>query len=413
MEQDKTLSTPLDRVTVLDALRGFALLGVVLMHMLQHYSIFSFSGAEQPEPLFPVADEVIRWIGRNVISGRFINIFAFLFGLSFFIQMDRAARKGIDFRARFIWRMIILFVIGLIGNCFYSGEIMTIYAIFGIIMVFLYKVKSWVLMIIVALLLLGTPRILQTSYDKIVKTEQVENTTNRRDQRQTSRRSPPPEKPSFVNSVKHNFTRGLQGKLNYQFGMFGRGYITLALFVLGLMAGRIRFFEKVQSEKKRNLNLFIGSIIVVLLISWLNGLLVPQGSFGRPGTGDMPPVLFAMMSLNDMSTVAFSGALVMGFVTLYQNKIFRRYLDVMSPHGRMGLTNYQVQSIIGCFLFSMWAFGPIFGNWGETQVFILGLFIYIVQVIYSKYWLQYFLYGPLEWAWRSATYLKLQPFRRE
>lgn len=105
MEQNKTLSTPLNRVTLLDALRGFSLLGVILMHMLQQFSIFSFS-PDVREPLFPAMDEVVQWIGQHVIMGRFINIFAFLFGLSFFIQLDRAAKKGIDFRGRFIWRMV-------------------------------------------------------------------------------------------------------------------------------------------------------------------------------------------------------------------------------------------------------------------------------------------------------------------
>lgn len=84
MEQNKTLSTPLNRITLLDALRGFALLGVILMHMLQQFSIFSFS-LEIRQPLFPAMDATVQWIGQNIIMGRFINIFAFLFGLSFFI----------------------------------------------------------------------------------------------------------------------------------------------------------------------------------------------------------------------------------------------------------------------------------------------------------------------------------------
>ena len=85
-----------NRIVVIDALRGFALLGVVLVHMQQHYSIFNFGAFAPTEPLFPVLDEWISWLNRNVLMGRFINIFAFLFGMSFFIQMDRAAKKGVD-----------------------------------------------------------------------------------------------------------------------------------------------------------------------------------------------------------------------------------------------------------------------------------------------------------------------------
>jgi len=129
MEQSKTLSTPLSRVTLLDALRGFALLGVISMHMIQQFSIFSFS-PETRQPLFPLMDGAVSWIGQNILMGRFINIFALLFGLSFFIQLDRAAKKGIDFRGRFIWRMVVMLFIGLIGNSFYSGEIIAVYAVF-------------------------------------------------------------------------------------------------------------------------------------------------------------------------------------------------------------------------------------------------------------------------------------------
>jgi uncharacterized protein len=78
----------------------------------------------------------------------------------------------------------------------------------------------------------------------------------------------------------------------------------------------------------------------------------------------------------------------------------------------MGLTNYVMQNVVGCFLFSTWAFGAIFGRWGTAELFASGFVLYITQAVISKYWMKYYLYGPFEWLWRSATYLKLQPFRK-
>ena len=75
MGQNQTVKD--NRITVIDALRGFALLGVVLVHMQQHYSIFNFGAFTPTEPAFPVLDEWIGWLTRNVLMGRFINIFAF------------------------------------------------------------------------------------------------------------------------------------------------------------------------------------------------------------------------------------------------------------------------------------------------------------------------------------------------
>lgn len=131
----------------------------------------------------------------------------------------------------------------------------------------------------------------------------------------------------------------------------------------------------------------------------------------RPGES-IPVSQLATMALSDIKAVFLSGALAMGFIILYQIKGICRCLDILSPYGRMGLTNYEMQNIIGCFLFSMWAFGSFFGQLGTTELFVLGLIVYTLQVIFSRYWMKYFLYGPLEWFWRSATYLKLQSFRK-
>ena len=406
---EKSLSTPLSRIILLDSLRGFSLLGVILMHMLQQFSIPS--PPEARVPLFPEMDETIQWIGQNFIMGRFINIFAFLFGLSFFIQLDRAAKKGTDFRGRFIWRMFVMLLIGLIGNCFYRGEIISLYAIFGIVLVLLYRAKSWILISLAAILLLGIPRIIQVSYTAFYKTEQSELTQQPEQRRVVV--DAEPTKPTFLNTVKYNFTEGLKGKLNYQFGFFGRGYLTLALFILGLVIGRTRFFEKAQSSKTLA-RLFITFVICVILLTLLVSVF-PELNFYALMSGDSENIWsgLAVMTFNDMKTVVFSGAIVMGFAWLYQNRYFTKYLDVFSPYGRMGLTNYEMQGVIGCFLFSLWAFGSTFQSWGITELFLLGIAIYVLQLVFSGFWLKRFLYGPLEWFLRSATYLKKQPFRKK
>jgi uncharacterized protein len=414
MEQVKSLSSPLKRITVLDALRGFALLGVILIHMLQRFGIYAIP-SEQTDPRFPALDEAIQWIGQNIIMGRFINVFAFLFGLSFFIQMNSAAKKGIDFRKRFVWRMFLLFVLGLLAHSFYNLEIISVYAVFGLLMIPLYRVKNWTLVALACLLLAGTPRIIQATISNSAISGQAEKQPN------TSNAQAPvvvPEyisDPSFLNSAKHNYTERLEGKLNYQFGMVGRGYVTFAVFLLGLVVGRLRFFEEVSIKKKRNLLLFLGFVLATLLISWIKSMLPPVElrTLFSPAGNYISPALLTVQALDDINLVLFSGALAMGFIILYQTKTVGKYLDVLSPYGRMGLTNYIMQGMIGSLLFSMWAFGSTFSGWHPTELFLLGIIIYVAQIIVSKYWLKHFIYGPLEWLWRSATYLQLQPFRKK
>jgi uncharacterized protein len=414
MNKNTSLSSPLKRITVLDALRGFALLGVILMHMIQHFGIRSLP-SENEILSSPVLDSAVQWIGNNIIMGRFINIFAFLFGLSFFIQMDRAAKKGVDFRFRFVWRMILLMVMGLVTHSFFNLEIISLYGFFGLLMLPLYRVKNWILLLIVAFLLLGGPRFIRAvNHNSSIELEQTD-TTERVNNQQRPRTQPEHlANPSFLNSAKHNYEERLPGKLNYQFGYIGRGYITFALFIIGLIVGRLHFFEKLDERKKQNSYLFIGFVISTLLVIWLQSTLPPPNFsiLFRPSGQYMPSSLLAVLTLQDLELVLFSGALTVGFVLLYQTLKFGKYLDILSPYGRTALTNYIMQGVIGAILFSPWALGSIFSNWGVASLFLLGIVIYVVQIVCSKYWLKQFLYGPLEWLWRSGTYLKWQPFKK-
>jgi len=421
MDKNISLSAPLKRITVLDALRGFALFGVIIMHMLQHFGYRSGIGPQEAFS-FPVLDEAFQWIGNNIIMGRFINIFAFLFGLSFFIQMDRAARKGIDFRGRFVWRMIILMTMGLLCHSFYNLEIISIYGFFGLLLIPLYKVKNWVLMVIFMFFLIGGPRLIKvthhnynTAIELASKNENIA-TDEPRPNFQRSRELPEHIKnPSFFNSAKYNYEERLLGKINYQFGLIGRGFITYALFVFGFLIGRIRFFEKLEEQRSQNIKLFFGFTLATGMVILIINAMPPVNlrMLFRPDGQIIPTSLVIARALEDISMVLSSAALTIGFILMYQTAKFGKYLEVLSPYGRTGLTNYIMQGVIGAFLFSLWAFGAVFGGWGATALFVLGILIYIIQIILSKYWLKYYLYGPLEWLWRSLTYLKFQPYKRK
>lgn len=463
MEKPKLLTQ--GRITVIDALRGFALLGVVLVHMNQHYSNFAW-GMPPREPVLSGLDSFVGWLVANVLMGRFINIFAFLFGMSFFIQMDRAAQKGIDFRGRFLWRMVVLFVIGLVGSAFYSGDILSLYAVYGVVLVLLYKCKNWVLLVLAVFLLGGGPKLAMMQYDKMTATEQQQQMPpfnmpmphnesqpmgegaegvvgepqaqpqprplhpamaqgehggslgeRPAEMRPPGRMGggfggpmPQMEKPSFWTTAKQNLIGGMYSKINYQYRMTSRGFITLALFILGFIVGRLRFFETVHLRRRRNWILLAGFVLAWYVVGWIITLFPqPQGFMMFA-----PPTATSIVrtAMSDIQTVIFSAALTMLFVVLYQLPIIRTCLDVLAPYGKMGLTNYVSQSIIGAILFASWAFGATFGTWSATETFLLGLGVYVAQIIFSALWLKYFKYGPLEWFWRTATYMKMQPFKK-
>jgi len=413
-EQTKSFSIPQERIKVIDALRGFTLLGVLIAHVMQRYSISN--NLPRLEPLFPNMDANIQLFVRNFVSGKFIIIFSFLFGLSFFIQMDRASKKGIDFRKRFLWRMVVLLAIGMFGNLFYSQDILPIYAILGFIMVLFYNLKNWLLIVIASILLLGTPRFLSTVYNSLTTTEQVVVETSNRDTSRTatSASSQNIETKSFFESAYDNVTTGFGRKWNIQFGPSARGYITFALFLLGIIVGRMRFFENVHIRKKQNIILFAGFVIAAIILNYAISLFPQQGVRITSTTSwdiSLLPRLTSM-ALSDIRNLAYAGAYVMGFIVLFQINSIGKYLNILTPYGRMGLSNYVAQSILGAVIFSMWGLGSIFGNLGQTQLLLLALLIYTIQIIVSNYWMKYFIYGPFEWLWRSATYMKWQSFKK-
>ena len=430
MENPKSLSMTNNRITVIDALRGFALLGVLLTHMISHFGYFTVADAVR-EPLFSGMDSIIGWINTNMLTGRFVNIFAFLFGLSFFIQMDRAAAKGVDFRRRFLWRMAILYAIGVVNTIFFSGDILTFYACLGVIMVALYKWRNWALMLLTFLLLCGGPRFcgaLLLSPNQSAQTTEVIPSDNSDVNADEISQPNPAEwsaddnpardfvkqmgSQTFADSVKMNIVFGLLGKIMFQFVATNRGFITLALFILGLIVGRLRFFETLHLHPRRNMILFVIFAVGLGVVNWLISLF-PQNNFANFFVGGVQSYeSIALMSLQDIATVLLSATLVMGFVVLYQLPMVAKVLVVLAPYGRMGLTNYVSQSVIGAMIFAPWAFGATFAACGVTEIFLLGLVIYVAQIVVSALWLKYFKYGPLEWFWRTATYMKIQPFKK-
>lgn len=126
------------RIEAVDALRGFALMAIVLLHSLEHYNIFY---GESPRA------EWLQWLDAKTIeiiyflfAGKAYATFSLLFGFSFYIQMRNARRRGDDFRARFAWRMLLLVGFSQFHALFYNGDILLLYAVCGLILI---PASSW------------------------------------------------------------------------------------------------------------------------------------------------------------------------------------------------------------------------------------------------------------------------------
>jgi uncharacterized protein len=186
----------------------------------------------------------------------------------------------------------------------------------------------------------------------------------------------------------------------------GRGYLTFAFFLLGMWIGRTRLLENLQTNaatlKKIILWSFVGTIAMIPLFWYLFSQM--ESIFDFTSWWSM----FALTAYDNFNFF-FTIFLAAGFVYLFESPKMQKTLSWFAPYGRMALTNYVFQSLIGTFLFFNWGLGQA-GQFRNIELLIIGFMIIGAQMIISWYWMKKFKYGPIEWLWRSLTYLKVQPF---
>ena len=138
---------PNTRIDAADILRGFAIGGIVIIHFLEHLNFYNF-----PEPTS--IDQTVWDTVFFLLANKMYAIFSLLFGLSFFVQHDNQAQKGKDFRLRFAWRMVLLMIWGLLDLVFFNGDILTVYAVCGWLLIPFIRMSNKVLKFIAFLLML-------------------------------------------------------------------------------------------------------------------------------------------------------------------------------------------------------------------------------------------------------------------
>ena len=140
------------RIEVVDALRGFAVMAIILLHNIEHFNLYNFP--EATTDFMKALDKGVWDTLFFLFSGKAYAIFALLFGFSFFIQFDNQARKGKDFRLRFFWRLMLLFFIGCFNASFFPGEILVLYSILGIVLIPVCKLSNKMVLAIAVFLML-------------------------------------------------------------------------------------------------------------------------------------------------------------------------------------------------------------------------------------------------------------------
>lgn len=397
------MSTP--RIEVVDALRAFALAGILQVN------IQSFVwGAGDPlgffiEPPGPL-DTAVYLLIATFVSSKFLSIFAFLFGLGFALQWRSLRRRwsGADARALYRRRLWFLLLLGLAhGALLYYGDILATYALVAFLLLLYAESRPAALVASTARWWLGHALLVVAGTVVFEGLRQA-----------LPPEGDPAQVPDWALERLALYTQGncveLVGpRVADYLSVLGSTVVLgvpqiMGLFLLGAIAGRLGWLAHPQRHAqvwRAATRIGLAALPFAAAGAWLN-----FQAF-RDSPGDPTSVGVAFQSKGALVACLY----VATFVRWQQQPATRRLIAWLAPAGRMPLTNYVVQSVIMGLLLSGCGLG-VGAALGRAELALLALLIVAVQVVASRAWIARFGQGPLEALWRQATYGKAAAARR-
>ena len=382
----KPSTLPNTRIDAADILRGFAIGGIVIIHFLEHLNFFKF-----PEPTAldqSVWDFVFFWLANKMYA-----IFSLLFGLSFFIQHDNQAQKGKDFRPRFAWRMVLLALLGLFDLMFFNGDILLVYAVCGLLILPFIRLSNKILIGIALFFMLQPIELVYIIMGFLNPDLQPLNLGSNE---AFAAIIPAQIDGSFWDVAYASLKYGLP--VNFTWAIeHGRFTQTIFLFITGIILGRCRFLYDEGENRQHWKNMMFYSIVAFVFLYPLQKYI--------PGKVDNVCVA---NSLSVMLKMWMNLSMMFFYVTcitwLYYCTNIGKKLIVIAPYGKMSLTNYMTQSILGSMLFYGWGFG-LYQYCGHTISLLMGIAFIFMQYIFCRWWLKSHKRGPFEDLWRKGTWI--------
>ena len=378
------------RLHVVDALRGFAIVSIMLLHNIEHFDFYYFP-QNLPEWM-KLLDGKTWEIMFFLFGGKSYAIFSLLFGLTFFIQDNNQQKKGKDFRGRFAWRLLLLLGFGLINSAFYEGDILTFYALVGFALIPVARLNTKTVLIIASILMLQP----YEWYNFFFGLQHPEiAVSNPESWAYFGRAGEYIPGDSLLKTMYGNLTNGKTGVFIWCWEE-GRVFQTAALFMLGMVAGRMNLF----SQSKGNMKFwFITLLVAVLSFVLLYYLKLNIAEWIQAGAVQRP----LLRIVTSVSNVSFMFVLVSSFVLLFFT-VASKVLHIFSSLGKMSMSNYIMQSILGSFIYYGFGLG-LYQYTGASYSMLIGVALAVFQGVFSSWWMKNHKQGPLESIWHKLTWI--------
>ncbi|AHY59405.1 DUF418 domain-containing protein [Stenotrophomonas rhizophila] len=377
-----------ERIDAIDAVRGFALAGILVVNSLVFASTFYGTGLSTPDVSW--LDTLIGGLVSAVFELKFYLLFSFLFGYSVTLQIRSAERSGTRFMPRMLRRQAGLFVIGAIhAVLLFHGDILTTYAVLGLVLLALRKrtdrflttlaviltVATGLLWAGIAVWQAGLPVLDQTDMARSMILAAAENW-----------RDNPMQIIAGHLAALADFLPLL---------LLLQAPTALAMFLLGYVAGRHEMFKHLETVRQN----WAGRIYT---LGWLVG--VPGALAYALGSTFFPATHLetAGLAVSVVTAPLLSAAMALGVLDLLSRPAAAGLRSLLAAAGRMALTNYLLQSVLLALVFHGYGLGLV-NRLSMVQLVIVDGLIFAMQLLASTFWLARFRYGPLEWLLRALT----------
>jgi uncharacterized protein len=424
-----------ERIIILDSLRGFAILGILLMNIpgfgIAPTAISDFS--VQPQGTL----NYFFWyvFGPGVFEGSMRGIFSMLFGAGMYIFVTRLEKRttGLMPAEYFLRRQLWLLVFGIFHAyvLFWFWDILYHYAICGIILFAFRRLAPKKLFIAAGVcLLLMTVVENKDLYQRksvirkgelvaAIDTTKTKLTDKQKEELEAmngmKERSTPEAKKKRMDKQVEAMRGGLKevykerskmAEEGETFGMYYWAIWDVSLFMLlGLAFFKLKILQGEAKTKVYAWMAIIG-LGIGLPLSYLFVINDVNHSFNF-----FEIIKTKRFEFYELQRFVHSIGIFGLIMLMYKSGLFKWLFALMRPVGQMAFTNYLMQSIMcGIFFYGI-GFG-YFGKLEYHQLFYVVGAVWIIEITWSHIWLRYFRFGPLEWLWRSLTYWKKQPFKK-
>ena len=391
-------TTERERHLVLDLLRGLALMGIALANFPE-FALWTFLAPEQQAAMPTAAvDRVVRFLQYLFVDGKFYTIFSLLFGVGFSLILARHGRR------LFLRRMLILVAIGLVHLLFiWNGDILTLYALGGLLLTLFTPLSDRrLLLLALALILLPVGLNALTEFRGVdfagpfyQQWWRVADARGITEQNFATWLRDATDYPTMYAFLQQGACERL-----WEFVEGHRLPKVLGLFILGYLMGKNRLYARLREIPMKPT--FFASAIVGLPLSVV---------YAWSAVTDKPWGLTAHSLLYALSVVPMALAYVSAVCLVLLRWPEARLFKLISAPGRMALSCYIGQSLIGILLFYGVGFG-LGTTFGLIHAELVALAAFLVEVVLSRLWLLRFRFGPLEWVWRMLTYGRRFPLTK-